>query len=293
MKNVIAATDGKYQLAEGPVWDAPRQRLLWVDISGGLVLEGTLDGDRIAVTREHRFDEMVSAVAAAEDGTLVVAALQHLVVVHPDGTRTDGPRVIPAGAGRRLNDGGTDPAGRFLVGSLRLDGRSESEVLVRWEQDGRLTPLDKDLTLSNGLAWSADGTLMYSVDTLRRTVFVRDYDAETGSVGERRVHVQLDDGYPDGIVLDAAGHLWVAVYGAGEVRCYAPDGTLSDRLVVPAPHTTSVAFAGPDLHTLVITTATPETDDPRRPATPDSGRLFTVRTAVPGLPVAAWAPPIV
>ncbi|MER7687136.1 SMP-30/gluconolactonase/LRE family protein [Streptomyces sp. NPDC097610] len=293
MKNVVAATDEKYQVAEGPVWDVCRQRLLWVDISGGLVLEGTLDGDRIAVTREHRFDEMVSAVTTSQDGTLLVAALQRLVVVHPDGNRTHGPRIIPAGAERRLNDGGTDPAGRFLVGSLGLNGRSESEVLVRWEQDGRVTLLDKDLTMSNGLAWSADGTLMYNVDTLRRTVFVRDYDVDTGRVGERRVHVQVDDGYPDGIALDAADHLWVVPYGAGEVRRYAPDGTITDRLAVPAPHTTSVAFAGPDLQTLVITTANPETDDPRRPATPDSGRLFTVRTAVPGVPLAVWAPPTV
>ncbi|MFE6820954.1 SMP-30/gluconolactonase/LRE family protein [Streptomyces sp. NPDC057690] len=290
MTEAVAATTGSYQLAEGPVWDAPRRRLLWVDILGKRVLEGTLDDGRITVTREHRFDVMVGAVAVAEDGSLLVAAQEELVVVHPDGSRETGPRVIPDGTRRRLNDGGTDPAGRFLVGSLTMDGPSKEEVLVRWERDGRLTVLDSDLTLSNGLAWSPDGTLMYSVDTVRQTVFVRGYDVATGAVGERRPHLELSDGHPDGIAADTEGHLWVAVWGKGEVRRYAPDGKLTDRLAVPAPHTSSVAFAGPDLRTLIVTTATAETDDPRRLAHPDSGRLFTARATVPGLPVAAWVP---
>jgi sugar lactone lactonase YvrE len=172
-----------------------------------------------------------------------------------------------------------------------LAGASQREVLVRWEDDGRLTTLDDDLTLSNGLAWSADGRLMYSVDTLRRVVFVRDYDATTGAVGERRVHLRIEDGFPDGIALDAADHLWIAVWGEGEVRRFTPDGVLTGRVVLPAPHTSSVAFAGDDLRTLVVTTAQAELPDERLRAFPDSGRLFTVRVDVPGLPLSGWSGP--
>jgi sugar lactone lactonase YvrE len=285
----VPATGERFALAEGPVWDAARGRLLWVDILGGAVHEGARDGDRIEVSASHRFDGMVGAVAVADDGTLLVAAQEHLVVLRSGGTREEGPRIVPAGVGRRLNDGSTDPAGRFLVGSLSLGGNSHGEVLVRLEPDGQVTPLDEDLTLSNGLAWSADGSLMYSVDTLRHTVFVRDYDAASGAVGERRVHVRLDDGFPDGIALDAANHLWVAVWGAGEVRRFSPEGSLVDRLAVPAPHTSCVAFAGDDLRTLVITTATAELDNEQLRAYPDSGRLFTAAVDVPGLPVPTWS----
>jgi sugar lactone lactonase YvrE len=125
----------------------------------------------------------------------------------------------------------------------------QGEVLVRLETDGRITQLDGDLTLSNGLAWTTDGTTMYSVDTLRRTVYAREYDPVSGAVAERRVHLRLDDGFPDGIALDVEDHLWVAVWGAGEVRRFAPDGSIVDRLVVPAPHTSSIALAGEDLRT--------------------------------------------
>jgi sugar lactone lactonase YvrE len=299
MATATPATSERFRLGEGPVWDGPRGRLLWVDIEGGEVLEGALDGGAITVTGRIVFDTMVGAVTVAADGTLLVAAQEHLVVQHPDGTREDGPRVVPAGEARRLNDGKTDPAGRFLVGTLSLGGPSEREVLVRLERDGGLTVLDDDLALSNGLAWSADGRRMFSVDTLRRTVAVRDYDPGSGAVGPRRVHLRLEDGFPDGIAMDVAGHLWVAVWGGGEVRRYAPDGTLAGRVGTGAPHTSSVAFAGEDLRTLVVTTATSELGEEQLRAHPDSGRLLTVPVDVPGLPVAPWdgfagpaAPPV-
>ena len=284
-----AATREAFRLAEGPLWDTARRRLLWVDILAGAVLEGTLDDGRIEVTGRHGFEGMVGAVAVADDGTLLVAEQEGLGVVRTDGTRAEGPRVVPAGERRRLNDGKPDPAGRFLVGTMSLDGESDREVLVRLEQDGGLTPIDRDLTLSNGLAWSADGGTMYSVDSMRRTVFVRSYDPASGAAGERRVHLRLSDGIPDGIALDADEHLWVAVHGAGQVRRFAPDGAVVDRLDVPAPHTTSVAFAGDDLRTLVITTAFGELPEEERRAHPESGRLFTTRVDVPGCPVAPWS----
>ena len=75
--------------------------------------------------------------------------------------------------------------------------------------------------------------------------------SRTGAVGERRDHVRVDDGYPDGIKIDAAGHLWVAVFGQGEVRRFAPDGTLVDVVRTPgAPQATNLCFAGPDRRTL-------------------------------------------
>jgi sugar lactone lactonase YvrE len=284
----LASSDA-FALGEGPVWDARRRRLMWVDIVAGAVHIGALDGLTVRAVDRLDFDGTVGAVAVADDGTLLVAAQERLVVVHTDGRREDGPRIVPEGAQRRLNDGSTDPAGRFLVGTLSLAGASNHETLVRVDRDRRVVPIDSDLTLSNGLAWSADGTRLYSVDTMRSTVFVRSYDAASGTVGERREHLRVANGYPDGIALDADEHLWVAVWGAGEVRRFAPDGTQVGCITVPAPHTSCVAFAGDDLRTLVITTATDELDDAQLRANPDSGRLFTTRVDTPGLPVPSWS----
>jgi sugar lactone lactonase YvrE len=183
-----------------------------------------------------------------------------------------------------MNDGAVDPSGRYVVGTLALQGDSEREELVRLEHDGSLTVIDDDLTLSNGLAWAVDGTRMYSVDTLRRTVYVRNYP----DLSERRVHLVIRDGYPDGIAMDTEDHLWVALWGAGAVHRYSPAGELVERVEVPAPHTSSVTFAGDDLRTLVVTTAYDQLTDDDRAKFPDSGCLFTTRVDVTGTPPTPW-----
>ena len=285
------ATTEAFRLGEGPVWDGARDRLLWVDIEAGAVLEGRLDGDQVRVTSRSEFGCLVGAVTVSADGRLLVAAQERLVVVDPDGTRHDGPRIVPPGEERRMNDGKPDPAGNFLVGTLSLRPPSHRECLVRVEADWTVSTIDDDLSLSNGLAWSADGARMFSVDTRARTIWARDYDAGTGAVGRRTPFSHVEPGFPDGLCMDAEGHLWVAVWGSGEVRRIAPDGSVVDRIPVPAPHTSSVAFAGDNLDLLVITTATSELTEEQLARYPASGRLFSVRLDVPGLPVHPWSGP--
>ncbi len=284
------ATDEAFVLGEGPVWDAARQRLLWVDIRSGLVLIGTLGADRIDIVEQLQFPGTVGAVAPAIDGRLVVAAQEGLVFVDVNGQRSEGPRLLPAGAGRRLNDGKPDPVGRLLVGSLLMDEPGR-EVLVRLEPNGGITVIDDDLTLSNGLGWPADGRLLYTVDTYRRTIWVRDYDMDTGVVGARRAFVTLTDGYPDGMCIDEQDHLWVAIYGGGQVRRFSPEGRLAGVVEVPVPNVTCAAFAGPNLRTLVITTATQKLSAEELAQFPLSGRVFLADVGVAGAPVAYWEPP--
>ncbi|MEV4703250.1 SMP-30/gluconolactonase/LRE family protein [Actinoplanes sp. NPDC049316] len=277
---------GVYQLGEGPLWDPRRQRLLWVDIDGHAVHQGELDAvtGTIAAIGTWRFDAQACAVAVAASGDLLVAERETLTRVAPDGTRTELARVLPHGAPGRLNDGAVDPAGRFLVGSLDPRQRSGTEVLVRLDPGG-LTVLDDDLTLSNGLAWSPAGDTLYSIDSVPGTVWARDYQPSTGVVGGRREAFRITDGLPDGMCADADGNLWIAVWGRGRVECRTPQGDVLATVHVDAPNHTSVAFAGPDLDVLVVTTAA------AGPAGhPHSGRLFTARVGAEGLPTAYWNP---
>jgi sugar lactone lactonase YvrE len=263
--------------------------VLFVDIPAGTVHEARLDGDRVEVTGSRSFDQTVGAVAVAADGGLLVAGARALIAVDGDDVRRAvGPDVIPAGARRRLNDAACDPAGRFLVGSMALDDTHARDVLVRLDGD-ELTVLDDDLTLSNGLAWSPDGRLLYSIDSTPAVVWVRDYDVTNGAVGPRREWLRLTDGTPDGMCADAQGHLWIAVWGAGQVRRYDPDGGLVGVVDVPAPHTSCPAFVGPGLDRLLITTATSELTAEQRAAYPDSGRLFLADVGVTGQPATPWA----
>lgn len=283
-----AASPTVHALAEGPWWDAAGERLVWVDIEAGTVHEGRLAGDRVTATRSSHVDRQVGAAVPSTDGRILVAGRSRLWVLEPDGSRTAGPEVLPADAERRLNDGSCDPAGRFLVGSLSLGDRTDTEILCRLEDDGTLTTLDDDLALSNGLGWSPDGGTLYSVDTLPGAVHARDYDVVTGRTGTRRDHLHVTDGYPDGLCVDAEGNLWIAIFGAGEVRCFSPSGALLHTVEVDAPHTTSAAFVGPDLDTLVITSGRVEMSEAEHAAHPESGSLFLADVGVRGLVRTPW-----
>ena len=285
-----AASEAQYQLGEGPVWDAERERVLWVDIMAGMVYAGHLEDNLVRPDLRLPFDEMVGTVVCAQDGRLLVAGQRRLYDVDQQWRCAVRVEVIPEAKRSRLNDGACDPAGRFLVGSMALDARHAEECLYRLEDDGGLTVLDADLTLSNGLAWSADGSVMYSTDTIPGVVWSRPYDPATGDHGPRREVLRFGEGgSPDGLCADAEGNLWVAIWGAGEVRCYTPAGERLATVSVPAPHTTSVAFVGPDRDTLLITTATDQLSAAQLDASPLSGRLFLAHVGVVGLPVAAWA----
>ncbi|WP_372593124.1 SMP-30/gluconolactonase/LRE family protein [Actinotalea sp.] len=285
--HAVPASPGRYGLAEGPVQDEATETLTWVDIVAGEVHQGRLSRGVVETERRVQVDSMVGAALPSADGRVLVAGLERLWVLHPDGSIDRGPRVLPPGTGRRLNDAACDPEGRLVVGTLSLSGSSTTESLLRVEDDGSLTVLDEDLAQSNGLAWSADGTTLYSVDTIPGHVWARDYDARTGRTGPRRLHLRVE-GYADGIGTDTDGNVWVAVWGAGRVLCHAPDGSLLHTVEVAAPHSSSLAFVGPELRTLLLTTASVELDEAQLARYPDSGRLFVAEVEATGVPATPW-----
>jgi sugar lactone lactonase YvrE len=288
---VIGATVASaraYELAEGPVWDAERERILWVDISRGDVHTGSLHDSFMEPAARVSFDETVGAVVCADDGRLLVAGARDLYLVDADGRRSQLASLVDARKASRLNDGACDPAGRFLVGSMALDDRVGQECLYRLDADGEVAVIDDDLTLSNGLAWSPEGSVLYSVDTAPGVVWARPYEVASGACGERSVALRIDDGSPDGLCVDAEGNLWIAIWGSGEVRCYTPAGERRTTVDVPAPHTSSVAFVGPARDTLLITTARDQLSAEQLAEFPLSGHLFTARVATAGLATTSW-----
>jgi sugar lactone lactonase YvrE len=282
-------TDPVYELAEGPVWDAARERVLWVDILQGLVVEGRLQDGSVQVETQHQFDSYVGATAVAADGALVVAEGHRLTRLAPDGSRASGPDLFTDHPDDRWNDGVCDARGRFLLGTASLTGSRQSQRLLR--VDGETTDvLDDDLGLANGMAFSPDDSLLYSTDSVpSRQIWVRTYDQSSGAVGPRRPALALTDAVPDGLCIDASGNFWLAAWGRAQVRCYSPAGGLLDVIELPAPHTTSLAFVGPELDQLLITTARGELSSTEQEEFPLSGSLFLARPGCRGLAAHSWS----
>ncbi|MFE5140196.1 SMP-30/gluconolactonase/LRE family protein [Streptomyces fagopyri] len=277
-------------LGEGPTWDVRGQRLIWVDILGSRVhTYEPLSGRRtVMVTEQH-----VGAAKPRAGGGLVVNLRDGVGLYGPSGS--SGSPGSPEGfrwlhrelvPGRRGNDAAVAPDGALWAGSMRYDEARGGGALSRIAADGTVHTVLDDVTVSNGTGWSPDGRLMYYIDTPTRRIDVFDI-GEDQLARERRALVTTgaDEGYPDGLTVDAEGCVWVAFWDGGAVRRYTPDGVLDRVIDLPVRRPTACAFGGADLTDLYITTARTGLAAPH----PLSGSVLVVPGAGKGLAQPAFA----
>lgn len=267
---------------EGPVWFDGWPGLRWVDMIAGDVL--TLDAAGGEVRRDH-----VGAVAAVVrprvSGGAVLALERGFAFADDSLSELEVLPEVFADARLRFNEGSVAPDGSFYCGSMSYDETPGAGSLYRFAPTGRVERVLDGVTISNGLDWSADETRAYYVDTPTQRIDV--FDCAGGRLQNRRPFAEVAPaaGSPDGLCLDAEGGVWVALWGGGAVRRYAPDGELTDVIEVPASRVTACAFGGPDLDELYITTSQIETD---RNEFPEAGSVFRAKPGARGLPIRAY-----
>ena len=279
-------------LGEGLCWSPSAQSLWWVDI-----LEHRLYSDSVATGAhaEWSFDETISAVAE-RDGRpgLAVTLRRGLALFDPRGgelQRLDEPE--PERTGNRFNDGKCDTRGRFWGGTMDFAVQAPTGALYRFDADGHAQrAIDLGWIVTNGPTWTQDGRTMLVNDTVHRRVVAYAFDPETGAVGAAREWLVLPeaDGHPDGMTTDADGRIWIAHWGGSCVTCHDPvTATELARIALPTAHITNVAFGGPAMATLFISSAKFELSDAQRAAQPLAGALFAVETDVRGQPANLYA----
>lgn len=290
-------------LAESPRWHAGRW--WWVDAQRGLVFrwgDRGLPGSSADVWLST--GGRVSLVHPAGDRAMLVArgpVLQYYLDADGDdvpggtagGPASPGPMlaVLDLPDGWLLNDGTAGVDGSLFIGVVHPTRDPGSGYLQHIRPDGRLGATVPGVGLSNGLALDPAGTLLYHADSTGRVVRAHRLDPG-GGITVTDVHLRFDatDGMPDGLATDAAGGLWVALYGAGQVRRYTADGEIDLVVDVPTPQVTSVALGGSDGRDVLITTAREGYDERRSAAEPLAGRLFTARAPHPGLALPSVRP---
>jgi sugar lactone lactonase YvrE len=274
--------DIRAELGEGPVWDDRRDRLLFVDIMRGHIHEfdpatGT---DRVV-----EVGRPVGCVALTERGDWIAGAADGFYRVDPKSGRTTLLASVEADLpDNRMNDGYVDAQGRFWAGTMGMGGVRERGALYRLDADGTVRQILTHVSIANGLDWSPDGRTFYFTDLALSRIDQFDFEPRSGAVSNRRPFVEfpLDVGYPDGLIVDAEGFVWVGLWEGGSLHRYAPDGRLDRIIPVPASQTTKCAFGGTDLSDLYITTAWIGLDKTARAAQPLAGGLFRVKPGVRG-----------
>jgi len=279
---------------EGPCWSKEWNGLAWVDMLAGDVMTFTPDDQ----PRRQHVDAVAACARPRRSGGQIIAVERGVVLTDPTGAVE---REIPMWEDPeiRMNEGGVAPDGSFYVGSMAYEQTEGAATLYRVAPDLSWQPVLENVSISNGIAWSPDGTLAYYNDTPTHEVSVFDWSPEAG-LQNRRTFVApvLDDhaaaaatdpeeSYepgrvsvsPDGLTVDSEGAVWVALYGAGQVHRYLPDGALDTVVAVGATQTTACTLGGEDLRTLYITTSREDLPDDVQPT---AGSLYSVRVSVPG-----------
>jgi len=287
-KPVCVAPTGD-RCGEGAVWHAGERAVYWTDINRFLI---------------HRYDEadqsvrswlfdlpVTSLVLTDRPGTLAALLSSKVILWQPDtDERQDLGFDLPGWPSVRLNDGRADPRGSLWAGSMQNnvgpDGSSgpaegTDGVLYRIDPDGKVSEWEKQIGISNTVAWSPDKSRFYFADTLANRICAYDYSMSTGEIAQPQPFlVGFSRGLPDGSAVDAEGYLWNCRYGGGCIVRVAPDGKLDRVIDMPVKNITTCTFGGPDLKTVYITTASNQAPESDRLA----GSLFAIRSSVPGLP---------
>lgn len=270
-------------LGECPLWDERAQALLWVDIRRPAIRR--LDAASGQV-QSWPMAELVGAIALVDDGRLLVAMGAELLLFDTATGHCEPLAALPQRiAGHRFNDGRCDRQGRFFVGTMHNQTRAPEGTLYRLQGRAALVPVLDGLCIPNSLAWSPDGATMYFADSLKHRIDAYRFDPASGSLAAPRVFAtSTPPGFPDGATVDAEGHLWSAQFNASCIVRYAPDGRIDRVIDMPVDKPTALAFGGPALDKLYITTASQHMRPDELAAQPLAGALLVLEPGVRGLP---------
>ena len=290
------ALDAQATLAEAPTWSPCDGALYWIDIRAPTL-------NRFAptsgATRTWRMPCDIGAFALTPDArTAIVALRDGLYTLDLAGEALT--QIAPAPfdpALHRFNEGACDARGRFWVGTMfdpvgENAGPPQRASLHRYTPSEGLIAQPDAAELHNGMAWSPDGRTFYLSHTQRETIFAFAFDPASGRIDGKRVFATVPkaNGVPDGAAVDEEGGYWCALHGGGRVRRYRSDGSIDRDVALPVSQPTMCAFAGPDLDTLYVTSASEGLSREARAKEPHAGGIFRLKPGVRGVARAFFKP---
>lgn len=272
---------------EGPRWHDGR---LWFSDFYEHAIKSVDDAGQVRT--ECGIDDQPSGLGWLPDGRLLAVAMhrRQLLCVDGDGVKLHAD--LSGIADYHANDMVVDAQGRAYVGNFgfaldeALKARGVEGVLADHptarlacvEPDGRVREAAADLHFPNGMVITPDGRTLIVAETLALRLTAFDIGAD-GTLSNRRVWATLGMRAPDGICLDANGHVWVANAIAPECVLVAPGGTIVATVGTDQP-CFACMLGGADRRTLFMMTAPTSMADVV--SVGRQGRIAAARVDTPG-----------
>lgn len=280
---IIRTIPSQCYLGEGPLWLAELGCFFWVDIEKGNLHRYHLASEKLEI---RHFPHYLAVVLKSQNGKLILGLDRKLVRYDWETEELEDLCEVEANQTlHRFNDGKVDLQGRIWIGTLSTKFTDGAGSLYRIDSNLKPEVQLKNLTISNGMAWTKDQDTFYFIDTPTRKIQEFSFNVDKGEIEFRRIAVSIpeDLGFPDGMCIDREGMLWVAHYGGSGVYQWNPkNGELLDKIELPVPHVTSCCFGGENLELMLITTAQENMSESELKKFPKSGDVFLVKLEVGG-----------
>lgn len=264
-------------LGEGPVWDAKRNVICWIDILNGIIHQYSPQQKTRTTIPVY---QMIGSIAVCTNGNFIAALQNGFAFIDRESGEikmiADPECHLP---NNRFNEGKCDPAGRFWAGTMSLSEDGGAGSVYAIHNDLKHVKKISDVTISNGMAWSADHQIFYYIDTPALEIVAYDYEKETGHISNKRAIIKIadKDGYPDGMTIDSDGMLWIAHWDGWQVTRWNPQNSVKlNTIQLPVAKVTSCTFGGDKFEDLYITSAKVGLTENELEQQPLAGSLFVI-----------------
>lgn len=276
-------SEARCHLGEGATYDASSGTAWWFDILERHLFEADVATGAVTI---HPLPVMGSAlgtidaerqILSCEDGLYLRARTNGgMRLLHP----------IEAGVvARRANDGRVHPSGTFWFSMMGRRAETGAGAIYAFHR-GAVHRLFPEITIPNGICFTADGATGFFADTARGVLHKVALDPVTGLPSGDPVLIHAHDagGGLDGAAVDADGLIWIARWGASRVDAFTQAGDRVRSVAIPALQASCPVFVGQNLDRLLVTSATEGMDEAARAADPHGGKTFLVDPGARGRP---------
>jgi len=269
------------ELGEGVIWHAAERAVYFVDVKQHQIHRCDEHGQH---RKTWSVPQQIGFIVPADNGQFICGlqdGLHHFSSVSGEVLRIKW--VDEDQPTNRLNDGYADSRGLIWFGTMDDQETRPSGSLYSMNSAGRLVVHDEGVVITNGPVISPDGGTLYHTDTVNKSIYAFDVQADH-SLTNKRLFLKLERaGWPDGMAIDSAGFVWIALFGGWRIDRYSPAAVLTETVPFPCANITKLAFGGEDLRTVFVTTARKGLTPQELAQQPLAGSLFSFRTATPGL----------
>jgi len=281
MASYLASPTGSFSfgLGEGPTWNPITKELSMVNIFEREVHRFTLHNQVLSHSDSFTTQGDVGAALPLADGSFVLCESHGIFLRDKLGARKLVSSMPVEGDQFRCNDAKIGPDGNLWVGIMDYDAVEGNGSLWRINRVGESQLLLSNLTIPNGLDWWGDE--FWFVDGPTEEIRCYLWDESQLTPTDKKF---LTNGTPDGLTIDSNGEIWLALWGQARVDHFNINGEVVDSVSVPSSHSTSLCFAGEDLDTLVMTSATMYTAEDELEKFPRAGDVFTAKVPNTGRP---------